>query len=157
MLPLYNNQISLLTDLAVIHRSFLCPPIYNNHRNFVPQVVVIHRFDCSCNDDRLISGTTEKIEVSTKSLAVDDRSLDKSLIYTKNNRGPKIDPWGMPASTGDHEDDWPFNRALWNLFDRKLSMDFSGRLNIPRDYSLWIRPSCQTQSNALDMSKNIYL
>ena len=56
-------------------------------------MVVIHRFDCSCNDDRLISGTTEKIEVSsTKSLAVDDRSLDKSLIYTKNNRGPKIDP-----------------------------------------------------------------
>ena len=69
-------------------------------------MVVIHRFDCSCNDDRLISGTTEKIEVSsTKNLAVDDRSLDKSLIYTKNNRGPKIDPRGMPASTGDHEDD----------------------------------------------------
>ena len=37
--------------------------------------------------------TTEKIEVSsTKTLAVDDRFLNRSLIYTKNNRGPKIEP-----------------------------------------------------------------
>ena len=79
----------------------------------------------------------KKIEVlSAKSLAVDDRFLDKSLIYTKNNRGPKTDPWGMPASTGNHEDDWPFNKTLWNLFNRKLSMHFSGSLDIPKDCSL---------------------
>ena len=68
----------------------------------------------SCNDDRLIPWTTEKIEVlSAKRLAVDDRFLDKSLTYTKNNRGPpKTDPWGMPASTGNHKDDWPFNKTL---------------------------------------------
>ena len=88
-------------------------------------------------------------------MPVDDISLDKSLIYTKNNRGPKIDPWGMPASTGDLK--MNDHLTLWNLFDRKLSMDFSDRLDIPRDYSLWIRPSCQTQSNALDKSKNIPL
>ena len=65
----------------------------------------------------------------------DERFLDRSLIYTKNNRGPKIDPWGTPASTGDHED-WPFNKSLWNLFDRKVSMHFSGRPDIPQDCSL---------------------
>ena len=54
----------------------------------------------SCNNDRLTSLATEKIEVSSaKILAIDDRFLDKSLIYTKNNRGPKMDPWG----NGDHE------------------------------------------------------
>ena len=47
MLPLYNNQISLLTILFVIHRSSLkWSPVYSVHRNFIPQVVVIHRFDC---------------------------------------------------------------------------------------------------------------
>ena len=85
----------------------------------------------------MISWRTEKIEVSSeKSLAVDDKFLDTSLIYTKNNRGPKIDSWGMPATTGNHEDDWPFNKMLWNLFDRKLSMHFSGSPDIPKDCSL---------------------
>ena len=58
------------------------------------------------------SWTTEKKidRSSAKSLAIDDRFLDKSLIYTKSNRGPKIDLWGTPASTGDHEDDWPFKK-----------------------------------------------
>ena len=52
------------------------------------------------NNDRLTSLATEKIEVSSaKILAIDDRFLDKSLIYTKNNWGPKMDPWG----NGDHE------------------------------------------------------
>ena len=37
MLPLNNNQISLLTVLAVIHRfSLKQPPVYNGCRNFVP-------------------------------------------------------------------------------------------------------------------------
>ena len=47
MLPLYNDQISLLTVLAVIHRfSLKRPPVYNDGGNFISQVVGIHRFDC---------------------------------------------------------------------------------------------------------------
>ena len=48
MLPLYSDQTSLLTVVAVvIHRpSLLRPPVYNDHRNLVPQVVIIHRFGC---------------------------------------------------------------------------------------------------------------
>ena len=57
MLPLYNDQISLLTVLAVIHRfSLWWPTAYNNHRNFIPQVVVIHRFDCICSDIMILTG-----------------------------------------------------------------------------------------------------
>ena len=100
-------------------------------------VEILIKSSFSCNDDRLILWTTEKIELSSaKSLAVDDRFLDKSLIYTKNNRGPKKDPWGTPVNTGDHEDHWPFNKTIWDLFDRKLSMHFSGSADIPKDCSL---------------------
>ena len=109
----------------------------NDIFHWYAQLEILIKSSFSCNNDRLISWTTEKIEVSSaKSLAVDDRFLDKSLIYTKNNRGPKTDPWGTPASAGYHEDDWPFNKALWNLFDKKLSMHFSGSPDIPKDCSL---------------------
>ena len=109
----------------------------NDTFHWYAQLEILIESSFSCNDDRLISWTTEQIKVpSAKSLAVGDRFLDKSLIYTKNNRGPKIDPWGTPASTGDHENGWPFNKNLRNLFDRKLSMYFSGRLDIPKDCSL---------------------
>ena len=78
----------------------------------------------------------QKTDISSeKSLAVDNAFLDTSLIYTKNNRGPKIDLWGIPASTSDHEDDWPFNKTLWNPFMRKLPMHFCGRPDIPKDSS----------------------
>ena len=46
-LPLYNDQMLLLTVLDVIRRSsFKQPPVYNDRRNVVPQMDVIHRFDC---------------------------------------------------------------------------------------------------------------
>ena len=121
--------------------------------NFKSAVLFLKITSFSCNNDRLILWITEKIEVSfAKCLVVDDRFLNISLICTKNNTGQKIDPWGMPASTCDNEDDWPFNKILWSLFNMKLSLHFSGRPDIPTDCSLEIRPSCQTQSNALDMS-----
>ena len=32
----------------------------------------------------------------------DDNPVDKSLIYTINNKGPRIEPWGTPAFTAAH-------------------------------------------------------
>ena len=109
----------------------------NDSFHWYGQLKILIKSSFSCNDDRLILWTTEKIEVSSaKSLAVDDRFLDKSLIYTKNNRGPKKDPWGTPVNTRDHEDHWPFNKTIWDLFDGKLSMHFSGSADISKDCSL---------------------
>ena len=45
---------------------------------------------------------------------------DKSLIYTKKNRGPKIDPCGTPVFTANQFDDYPFSITHWNLLLRKL-------------------------------------
>ena len=36
---------------------------------------------------------------SAKSLGFDDLPIDKSLIWTKNNKGLRIGPWGTPAFT----------------------------------------------------------
>ena len=47
----------------------------------------------------------EKIDVSsTNSFTIDERLLPRSFMYIRKNSGPKIEPWGTPASIGDHED-----------------------------------------------------
>ena len=49
----------------------------------------------------------EKTEVSSaSSLTVDERLWLKSFMYIREKSGPKIDPWGTPARTGDKEDAW---------------------------------------------------
>ena len=40
----------------------------------------------------------------------------KSLIYIKNSRGPKIEPWGTPVYIFFSDDLDPFRST--NLFDR---------------------------------------
>ena len=45
---------------------------------------------------------------------------DKSLIYTKKNRGSKMDPCGTPGLTGNQFDDIPLSITRWNLLLRKL-------------------------------------
>ena len=46
---------------------------------------------------------------SAKSLVLEDKPSAKSLIYIKNNNGPKMEPWGTPALILVHEEDCPFN------------------------------------------------
>ena len=66
----------------------------NDIFHWYAQLEILIKSSFSCNDDRLISWTTKKVEVSSsKSLAVNNGSYDRSLICTKNNRGPKVDPW----------------------------------------------------------------
>ena len=56
----------------------------NDIFHWYTQLKILIKSSFSCNDDKLISWTTEKIEVSSpNSLAVDDKFLDRSLIYTK--------------------------------------------------------------------------
>ena len=44
------------------------------------------------------------LESSANMYMVDDtRQSGKSFIYSKNNRGPKILPWGTPDSTGKRD------------------------------------------------------
>ena len=45
---------------------------------------------------------------------------DRSLIYIKNNRGPRMNPCGTPALIGSQLDSWPFNNTLWILLQNSL-------------------------------------
>ena len=64
---------------------------------------------------------TEKRVVSpANSLTLEVIFSNKSLIYTKKNRGPKMDPCGTPALTGNQFDDCQLSIARWNLLLRKL-------------------------------------
>ena len=52
--------------------------------------------------------TTEKRDASSaKSLTVKVIFSDKSLMYTKKNTRPKMDPFGTPALNGSRFDDCP--------------------------------------------------
>ena len=58
----------------------------------------------------------DKIDASSaNSFTVDEILLLRSFVYIRKNNGSKIEPWGTPASIGEHEDTWPFNRTRWNL------------------------------------------
>ena len=52
----------------------------------------------SDTNDAVESWTTEKSDMSSaKSLAFVVKPSHKLLIYTKKNKGPKIEPCGIPA------------------------------------------------------------
>ena len=79
----------------------------------------------------------EKIDASSaNSFTVDEILLPRSFMYIRKNSGPKIEPWGTPASIGDHEDVWPFKRTRWNLPLKKLLISFRGVPEIPVDWIL---------------------
>ena len=89
------------------------------------------------NSGELTSFTIQKREVlSAKSFVVEERLLLRSFIYIKKRRCPKIEPWGTPAVTGSHVDDWPFETTLWNLWLRKLWISSNGRPVAPIHFIL---------------------
>ena len=100
--------------------------------------------------------TTEKRDVSwAKGLVVDDNPQLRSLINIKKNKGPKIGPWETPAETSAQDEDWPFRTTIWYLLLKKFSISFNRVLVTPNDLILYINPSCQTLSKALEITKKI--
>ena len=100
------------------------------------------------------SWIAEKREVSSaKSLVLDDKPSAKSLIYTKNDNGPRMEPWGTPALPLAHEEDCPSNTTLCFLFVKTCYKTFSKLPHIPFSCNLNIRQSCQTLSNAFEMPR----
>ena len=97
--------------------------------------------------------TEDKDASSAKSLVFEDNPSDKLLIHIRNNNGPRMEPWGTPALTSDQSETCPFNKTLCFLFLRKSHKTFSKLLDIPFCFNLKMRPSCQTLSNAFDISR----
>ena len=85
-----------------------------------------------------------------KSLAFEVDPSDKYLIYIKNNNGPRIEPYGIPALICDHFEVRSMKRTVWYLLHKNEPKYFS---HIPMHFNSYKRPTCQTLSNALDKSK----
>ena len=90
----------------------------------------------SWSDECLISWTVEKIELSSPKSFTDDKSLDRSFIWLRKSKGPNIDPCGTPANTGSHEEIWPFNSTLCNLFSKKFWSSFRDIPFMPKHFIL---------------------
>ena len=102
--------------------------------------------------DSLGSWTIEKRDVSSaNNLAIELSPSGRSLIYIKNNRGPRMDPCGTPALIGGQLHSRPL-KPIRKICSRRLS-NFP---RFPKDSSLNKSPWCQTLSKTLD-NPRIYL
>ena len=100
------------------------------------------------------SHTVENNEVSSANNLTDDSKFPgRLLMYIKKSSSPNIDPWGTPASTGTHLECCPLRTTLCCLSLRKLWNNLSKFPEIPKVSSLYKRLSCQTLSNALEISR----
>ena len=78
----------------------------------------------------------------------------KSLIYIKNNKGPRIDPWTLALTSGQDEH-WLFRTTLCFLLRRNSRKMLMISLLTPFLSCFKLRSSCHTFSKAFVMSINI--
>ena len=127
-----------------------------NRVYLIDQLPIFSRSSLRLLTEVLVSLTTENREMSSEnSLHSLLRPSDKSLIYIKNNKGPRIHPWGTPALTSAQEEHWPFKTTVCFLLRIKSRKMFMTSPLIPFWRSLKIRPSCYTLSKAFEISRNI--
>ena len=63
-----------------------------------------------------------KSDVSlANNLGFETKFSGKSFMYIKKSNGPRIEPWGTPASTFVHVEYWPLRTTLCFLSLRKVS------------------------------------
>ena len=94
--------------------------------NWKTQLCILFKSSFKFFADKSLSNITEKRDVSSaNSLGFETRFSDKSFIHIKKSSGPRIEPWGTPASTLTHVEFWPFRTTLCFLSFRKSAKVFS--------------------------------
>ena len=76
----------------------------------------------------------------------------RSFMSIKNRSGPNTDPCGTPETTSFHSEVWQFKTTLSMRFWRWFLKSESSSPWTPYVFN-YKRPSCQTLSNVLDISK----
>ena len=94
---------------------------------------------------------------STNNFRFDARLSNKSVMYMKKSRGPRKKPCEILAPTFVHGEFWPFNTTLCFLLFKKSVTVLKRLPDIPFCFSLKGSPSCQTLSNALEISRKTFL
>ena len=52
------------------------------------------------------------VSSAQSSTSTDGQDRGRSLIYIRNNNGPRMEPWGTPVVTLCHSDKYPFASTL---------------------------------------------
>ena len=71
-----------------------------------------------------MSWTTENREVSSANSLGFKIKLPERLCNVKKKRGSRVDPWGTPALTLAHEENWPFKAIVCFLASRTSTIKF---------------------------------
>ena len=79
-------------------------------------------------------------------------TLGRSLIYSTNSVGPRMDPRGTPELSGYSLEDFPSRTTQSCLLLRKEKIRPNIWPEIFWDLSLWRRQACPTLWKALDIS-----
>ena len=99
--------------------------------------------------------TIANIEVSyANSFELYWRPSDKSLISIRNKGGPRMDLCVTPPRTSLQDECWPCRTILYFPDFKKSAKIFKRGPPIPFCSYLWMRPLCQTLSNAFEIYKN---
>ena len=75
------------------------------------------------------------------------------FMYSRKSVGPRMEPWGTPALTGNSYKDLPSKSTRILLLLRIEKERINIWPQIPEGLSLWRRPAYQTLSKALDIFK----
>ena len=75
------------------------------------------------------------------------------MIYIRKNNGPRIDSWWFSALVLVQDECCPFKKTLCFLWYKTSVITFERLPDKPFCFNLKRRPSCQTLSNALDISR----
>ena len=71
--------------------------------------------------DKCLSFITENSDASSaNSLEFEIKLPVMSFMYIKKSSGPRIEPWGTPASIFAHFECWPFKTTIFFLSFKKL-------------------------------------
>ena len=129
-----------------------------NHFLLKAQLLSFFQVSFNFPADSLVSWIIENKNVSSgKSLTLDDKLSNKSLIWIRNNNRPNIDSCSAPPLTLVQVDTWLLRTTNSFLLLKKSLKMFNKSPEIPFYSSLKITHSCQTLSKALDTSKNALL
>ena len=101
----------------------------------------------------VVTKTENKDALSANNLALVESPSERLFIKIKNNNRPRMETWGTPAMTFVHVEIWPVISTCCFLSLKKSRKSWSKLHDIPCWVNLKILRSCQTLSNALEMSK----
>ena len=137
-------------DIGCVKRSFL---LRNQHRQCLTWFEGYKSTACPYRNSSGQSTIIYKLVSSANNQIEHPMCLTMSIIKNRNIRGPRIEPWGTPASPDAQSDACPFITTRCRRFDKLLGNQLTMLSEQPIVRSLKNNPLYHTLSKALLMSQ----